>query len=123
MKNPFELLNFLNPSGKNPFKELTKEEKREQAKREQETKEGVKRLAVICNDLINDQRYKEFSELFRMMEKNLIDLMIDNDEPNRDIYYLKQKEYQHKLRLFKNILKMPHQFIEKGEEINREEAK
>jgi hypothetical protein len=122
MKNPFNLLEFLN-RGKNPFKELTPEEKKEQLEREKETKDGIKRLAIICNDLINDQRYREFADLFRMMEQNLIDLLIDNDEQDRDKFYLKQKEYQMKLRIFKNILKMPHQFIAKAEEIKRTEVK
>lgn len=120
--NPFEILQSIS-KGKNPFRELSEEEKKSQKQKEKEVKEGIKRIAVICNDLLNDQRYKEFADIFREIEQQIDDLMIDCDEPDRDKYFLKMHEYQLKLRIFKNILKMPHQFIAKAEEIARTEVK
>lgn len=118
-KNPFELLEFIT-KGKNPFRDLSKEERLVQARKELELKEGIKRLALICNDILNDQRYREFADLFKSIEKQIDDLMIDCDEPDRDKFYLKMKEYQIKLRMFSQILKMPHEFIAKADEIKNE---
>ncbi len=122
MKNPFELLEFITKA-KNPFRDLTAEERKEQIKKEKEVKEGIKRIATICNDILSDQRYKEFANIFESIEKQIDDLMIDCDIEDRDKYFLKMREYQMKLRIFRNILKMPHQFIEKAAEIQRTEAK
>ena len=122
MKNPFELLEFITKA-KNPFRNLTAEERKEQIKKEKEVKEGIKRIATICNDILSDQRYKEFADIFRGIEQQLTELIIDCDEPDRDKFYLKIKEYQGKLRIFKKILKVPHEFVAKAEEIARTEVK
>jgi hypothetical protein len=50
-------------------------------------------------------------------------LMVEFDEVNRDVYYIRMRDYQQKLRFFRNILKMPHQFVERSEEIQRTEIK
>ncbi len=120
--NPFELLNFIKRKD-NPFRESTKEEREDQRKREVEVKEGVKRMAIICNDMLNDQRYKEIANIFKDIETQLTELMIDCDEPDRDKFYLKLKEYQMKLRIFKKILQVPHDFVNEAQKINRTEAK
>ena len=120
MKNPFELFQSLIRE-KNPFRDLSREERIQQQLKENEVKEGIKQIAIICNDLLNDQRYKEFANIFKDIEQQLIELMIDCDEPNRDLFYLKIKEYQQKLRIFKNILKVPHEFVARAEEIARTE--
>ena len=120
--NPFNLLNLIKRKD-NPFAELTREERLERAKQELEVKEGIKHMAIICNDMLNDQRYREVAEIFRNIEKQLIDLMIDCDEPDRDRFYLKIKEYQSKLRIFKKILQVPHDFVKEAEKINRIEVK
>lgn len=122
MKNPFELLEFIT-KGKNPFRNLSAEEKKLQAQKEKEVIEGIKRIATICNDILLDQRYREFADLFRNIEQQLIELMIDCDEPDRDKFFLKMKEYQMKLRIFKQMLKMPNEFVVKAEEISRTEVK
>lgn len=122
MKNPFELLEFIT-KGKNPFRNLSAEEKKAQAKKEKEVIEGIKRIATICNDILSDQRYREFADLFKTIEQQIDDLMIDCDEPDRDKFFLKMKEYQMKLRIFKQMLKMPHEFVAKAEEISRTEVK
>ncbi len=120
--NPFDLVRGLIKKS-NPFRDLTAEEKKKQKEQETAVKEGIKNLALICNDILNDQRYKEFADLFRDIEKQIIDLMIDLEVDDRDKFYVRMKEYQHRLRDFRNILKMPHQFIERAEEIRKEDAK
>ena len=120
--NPFELLNALKRKD-NPFRELSREEKEKQRKQELEVKEGVKRMAIICNNMLNDQRYKEIAEIFKNIETQLTELMIDCDEPDRDKFYLKLKEYQMKLRIFKKILQVPHDFVNEAQRINRTEVK
>lgn len=118
--NPFELINSLVAKNKNIFKELTPEEQKKRKETEISVKEGIKQLGVICNDILLDQRYLAFANLFRDIEKQVIDLMIDLDEPDISKFYLRMKEYQHRLRDFRNILKMPHQFAERAEELNKE---
>ena len=108
--NPFNLWNAVQRK-ENPFRELSKEERAEQQKREVEVREGVKRMAIVCNDMLNDQRYREVAEIFRNIETQLTELMIDCDEPDRDKFYLKLKEYQSKLRIFKKILQVPRDFV------------
>lgn len=116
--NPFDLLKQIKQK-KNPFKPLNAKEKADRVKLEKEVQEDILRLARICEDILRDQRYKEFADLFRSIENNVIDLMVSCDEKDRDKFFLQIKEYQMKLRIFKNILKMPHDFIERGAEIQR----
>lgn len=120
--NPFDLLGLL-AKGKNPFRNPTAQEKKEQDKKEREVKEGIKRIAAICNDILSDQRYREFAEVFKGIEQQITELMINCDEADRDKFYLKIKEYQIKLRMFGQILKTPHEFVVKAEEIARTEVK
>ena len=120
--NPFDLLGFI-AKGRNPFKNPTAEEKKLQAQKEKEVKEGIKRIAEVCNDILSDQRYREFADVFKGIEQQLIELMVDCDESDRDKFYLKIKEYQIKLRMFKQILKTPHEFVVKAEDIARTEVK
>ena len=114
--SPFDLIRGLMRKD-NPFKNLTPEEQRRRKETEISVKEGIKQLGVICNDILLDQRYLAFANLFRDIEKQVIELMIDLDEPDMNKFYLLMKEYQHRLRDFRNILKMPHQFVERAEEL------
>ena len=120
--NPFDLLKAVKQK-KNPFRELTNDERKKQRKEENEVKEGITSLGRLCADILLDQRYKEYADLYKDIEKKVIDVMIDCDEPDRDKYFLKMREYQLKLRWFRNFLRMPHDFVERSEEINRTIAK
>ncbi len=122
MNNPFDLMRGLIKKD-NPFRDLTPEEKKLRKENEVAVKEGIKRLGIVCNDIMNDQRYKEFSDLYREIESQIIELMIDLDEPDRDKFFVRMKEYQHRLRDFRNILKMPHQFVDRAADIRKEESK
>ena len=119
--NPFEFVQRLNKS--NPFRELSREERLKQKQREIEIIEGVKKLGIICNDIIRDQRYREFALLFEDIQKEVIDHMIDIEEADRDKFFLRMKEAQIKLRMFRQILKMPREFIDEAEKIKRTEVK
>ena len=120
--NPFDLLNHIRGKS-NPFRELSREEKIKQHQKEVEVIEGIKRLAIASNDMLMDQRYRELARVFQDVEKNIIDLMINCDEEDRDKFFLKIKTYQVKLRVFSQILKVPHEFIEEHNKIERAEVK
>jgi hypothetical protein len=116
--NPFDFVKQLNKT--NPFREPTREERLKQKQREVEIIEGVKKLGIICNDIIRDQRYREFALLFKDIQKKIVDLMIDMEEADRDKYFLRMSELQIKLRLFRTFLNMPHEFVERAEAIKKE---
>ena len=121
MIKPFDLLNGIMRKD-NPFREETRQEREDRKKREIEVKEGIKRLSVLCNDMLGDQRYKEIADVFHDIEGQLVQLLIDCEEPERDKFYLKIKEYQHKLRIFRKILQVPHDFVNEAEKIKRTEV-
>ena len=120
--NPFDLLNHIRGKS-NPFRELSREEKIKQHQKEVEVIEGIKHLAIVSNDMLMDQRYRELARVFQDVEKNIIDLMINCDEADRDKFFLRIKEYQIKLRMFKQILKIPHEFIAEANKVERQEVK
>ena len=120
--NPFDLIRGL-VDKKNPFRELTPEEKKKHKETELAVKEGIKKLGLLCNDILLDQRYIEFANLFKDIESKILDLMIDLEEADRDKYYLRMSELQIKLRMFRQILRMPREFKDRREEILREEKK
>lgn len=120
--SPFDLIRGLGRKD-NPFRDMTAEEKKKFKETEKSVKEGVKQLGLICNDILNDQRYVQFADLFRDIEKQVIELMIDLEESDQNKFFVRMKEYQHRLRDFRNILKMPHQFVERADDIRKEEAK
>lgn len=120
--NPFDLVKGLFKK-ENPFRELSPSEKQKQRESEQAVKEGIKKLGILCADILHDQRYKEFADVFRDIESRIIDLLIDCDEEDRDKYFLKISTLQIKLRMFRQILKMPRQFCERAEEIKKIERR
>ena len=120
--NPFDLIRGL-VDKKNPFRELSLEEKKKHKETELAVKEGIKKLGLLCNDILLDQRYIEFANLFKDIESKILDLMIDLEEADRDKYYLRMSELQIKLRMFRQILRMPREFKDRREEILREEKK
>ncbi len=119
---PFDLLNGIMRKD-NPFREETKQGREDRKRREVEVKEGIKRLAVLCSDKLGDQRYKEIADVFHDIEGQLTQLLIDCDESDRDKYFLKMREYQMKLRIFRKILQVPHDFVNEFESIQRTEIK
>ncbi len=121
---PFDLLNNIRKKPEdNPFRQRTAKEKQEAKVKEKEVMDGVLSLARICADILKDQRYMEFAAIFKDIEKGLIQLLVDCDEEDGKKYFLKMRDYQMKLRFFRNILKVPHEFIESAEIIQRTIAK
>lgn len=118
--NPFDLLNAIRRKD-NPFREETREERLKKKQKEIEVIEGVKRMGILCQKIVSDQRYLEFAEVFKRIEQNLLDLMVNCDVDDRDKYFLKMREYQFKLRMFKQILRIPQEFIEEERKIQEEE--
>ena len=120
----FDIFNKMGKkSVEHPFRQKTPQEKKEAKAKEKEVMDGVLSLARICADILKDQRYQEFAAIFKDIEKGLTQLLVDCDETDRDKYFLKMRDYQMKLRFFENILKVPHEFIESAEEIQRTIAK
>jgi nitrate reductase alpha subunit len=116
--NPFQIVDRLR-NKVNPFTEVTPAQRKKQLEEEKQVKEEIRQLAIICNDILGDQRYKAFADLFRDIERRVTELMVTLDESDRDKYYFKMRDYQKTLRIYRAILKVPNEFVSRGEEVER----
>ena len=124
LKNPFNLIDKIVRKGiHNVFRPQTPEEIVKQDEEEQKVKQEVKELARICADILRDQRYRQFAALYKDIEQRVIKLMINCDEQDRDKFFLKMRDYQKSLRIYDAILRTPHEFVKRGDEILRTEKK
>lgn len=87
----------------NPFDKKDRELKDFQ-RAEEEVKKKLSSLSVIANDILSDQRYKQFSDLLKVAEENTLDLFFRFKEDDPYKFKAKADELLVELRVYRNLL-------------------
>lgn len=87
----------------NPFDPNSKT-KQELEKLDKEVQQELNFLQQTARDILNDERYKKFTEIFKEGEKNLINLLIEYRRLDLKDRYKKLDEYLIELEVYRKII-------------------
>ena len=104
---------------RNPYKPLSKEEKKTQAEIENQVKQEVIEFAKVAKELFQDQRYEKLRNQFQKITSNTMRLLVHFDIPDNTVYCNKMRNYQRQLKYLIDIFDTPQGFINEASKILR----
>ena len=112
-------LNKILAKVRNPFIQLTQDEKVELKKIEESVKKDIKAFSREAKDLYDDARYQKLKNEFKRVYQHNMNLIIYFDTKDPQEYIIKMREFQIQLRVLKSIFDTPEGFIKQEEALDK----